>query len=549
MLNKINLKIFLLLGFLVINSCRKLDVISIAKMPTETRSKFFTEHRSADLVEAAFVDFIKRQDEQKHFVEKTVRQIGYPYWNKAVKAMRSVANVAGKNSNDSTEIIYVPFVRDSQNYVNAALIINISPGADTTFNYACDWQYFQKNRDAANNHAVFFMGMDKNVFGAANFEILDKNLFKDGNHEAQHVELADDNGGTAGKMVAVQRCSNITVTYCTTPDADECINGCDFCSICFSSNSYNYCWIDFIDDGTGSGTGGGTGGGGDGQPPEPCTSSKPFQARNEPGNGVGCPPGPGWTPPPADTTPCGRAAQGAINATELLKKQAINTRKTELIANIDTLSEKMFLFGKTNATDTVYTATGMFVATIGAGAITIPANWPGLSSVHGAAHSHADGYNAPSAGDIYKFMENNAANSNFQYLYTFAQGNNNYVFTITDPVAFANFKVNYPKASNFTDSTGDWKEGSEVHDASMAAYRYFKDSTGKSENEAFELSQAFVISKFNMGMVMSKQGVDGKFTPVFVKEMPHPINPLKKIYSRTAICNLIIITAIERIKQ
>jgi hypothetical protein len=34
----------------------------------------------------------------------------------------------------------VPFARDSQNYVNAAMVIKAST-TDTSFEYRCDWQY------------------------------------------------------------------------------------------------------------------------------------------------------------------------------------------------------------------------------------------------------------------------------------------------------------------------------------------------------------------------------------------------------------------------
>ena len=49
------------------------------------------------------------------------------------------------------------------------------------------------------------------------------------------------------------------------------------------------------------------------------------------------------------------------------------------------------------------------------------------------------------------------------------------------------------------------------------------------------------MNKYQMGMVMSKQGADGSFKPIFVKEMQDPINPLKKVYLQTIICNINIL--------
>lgn len=43
---------------------------------------FFNKHRSTDPVENILVNFIKRKNESLHFVEKKVKQIGYPRWDK-----------------------------------------------------------------------------------------------------------------------------------------------------------------------------------------------------------------------------------------------------------------------------------------------------------------------------------------------------------------------------------------------------------------------------------------------------------------------------------
>ncbi|MBK8710279.1 MAG: hypothetical protein IPL97_00090 [Niastella sp.] len=78
-------------------------------------------------------------------------------------------------------------MRDSQNYVNASMIIQISP-TDTSISYKCDWQFAQMENNpetangAAEHYAVFFMAMDKLVFGYTKFNITDSNLFRTAEH-------------------------------------------------------------------------------------------------------------------------------------------------------------------------------------------------------------------------------------------------------------------------------------------------------------------------------------------------------------------------------
>jgi|GEM_PF-7114777 len=47
----------------------------------------------------------------------------------------------------------------------------------------------------------------------------------------------------------------------------------------------------------------------------------------------------------------------------------------------------------------------------------------------------------------------------------------------------------------FDDSTGDWKEGTEIFIAKQNAFDYFVEVMNKTEDEAFELAQAFIARK------------------------------------------------------
>src|SRR5688572_22288687 len=137
--NTVSLLTFMLIGMLIFVSCRKVETLQQDQStPNVLEETFFNSHRTADPTEKAYVNFLKGKNEKLNFVEKTIKQIGFPRWDKAIINKRTL--VKGRTGADSTNIIYVPFVRDSQNYVNAAMVIKTT-GSDTSFSYLCDWQY------------------------------------------------------------------------------------------------------------------------------------------------------------------------------------------------------------------------------------------------------------------------------------------------------------------------------------------------------------------------------------------------------------------------
>ncbi len=314
----------------VTSACRKTDIQTekIADMEgSSVEKEFFTAHRSADSEENALVTFIKRVNNKTPFVEETVKRIGYPRWDKAIKTSPTVKGAQVKthsingtntaNSSGNYDIYYVPFVRDSQNYVNASMVIKAS-ASDTSVSYLCDWQYSQlqndvnKLDDKAEYFAIFFMNLDKEVFGHNKFTITDKSLFRSNGKSPREVEFKNKDAKQNVKTDRyVEYCQEVTVSYTTCWYIGHCKGpdgSCDNCHArCTSWLSYNYCWEEWISDGGigGGGDGsGGTGGGGTGggpTPPEPCDGSYGNQSASI-GNSVirtlraGCNDDPGWTP-------------------------------------------------------------------------------------------------------------------------------------------------------------------------------------------------------------------------------------------------------------
>jgi SprT-like family len=201
-------------------ACRKIDAIvpEIKTLePTSQEDKFFNMNRTGSPIEKSIVEFLKRANTKLNFVQPTIRQIGYPHWDKAILLRKS--NFQGRSSTVTDSLIIIPFVRDTQSYVNAVLAIELSPN-DTTTTWLCDWQYTNKayttnplQDNSAEKFALFMMMMDAQVFGHKDFCITDSSLFKDlsqfsthpqfnsGNNRYIHLEL-DSSASTANRVLA-----------------------------------------------------------------------------------------------------------------------------------------------------------------------------------------------------------------------------------------------------------------------------------------------------------------------------------------------------------
>ena len=263
-------------------ACRKTDIItdSVKAYSSEIEDKFFNSHRTTDPIEKSIVDFLKRVNDKDKFVKQTTRKIGFPRWDKVIASEKIKGNELLRNLvSDSTQEFYIPFVRDSQNYVNAAMVLNITP-SDTTFTYRCDWQYVQFVNDSTNateqgkNVASFFMALDKAVFGHSQFKITDKRLFKPLSKPSitdttgyiiEKVVLNDTTNNIKSNNLLVFECTDIVIFY--------------ICSICNGNDpncplggswyeNYHYCdWTYYPElDPGGGGSGGTSGGSGGGTP-------------------------------------------------------------------------------------------------------------------------------------------------------------------------------------------------------------------------------------------------------------------------------------------
>ncbi|WP_439504488.1 DUF3289 family protein [Sediminibacterium sp.] len=285
-------------------------------MKTESvESKFFAFHRSLRVEENAILEFVKRRNSKSHFVEETVKRIGYPLWDKMFKATGTVnvsrirnSSYVQSSSNPSKVIedtYYIPFVKEDENNVNAVMVVKAAI-SDTTINYISDWQYKNKTHGStsvdstAERHALFFMMLDYRTFGHKEFTIKDNNLFTSPSTRSTNnrklgilVKNTISINGILGSDIENLVCLDFYI--CGTPW--YCGNSCDYlnnCGLCYlratpicgwtqDLNGGDFTWLGFNygDIGGGSEGGGSSGGGnnngGSDLPPIPC-EGPPSQA-------------------------------------------------------------------------------------------------------------------------------------------------------------------------------------------------------------------------------------------------------------------------------
>src|SRR5688572_25067647 len=75
---------------LLFNACRKIDYRNDQSIKA-LEERFFNSHKSSEPHVQALNGFMKRRNDKDHFVERTVKQIGYPYWDKAINVTGSAS--------------------------------------------------------------------------------------------------------------------------------------------------------------------------------------------------------------------------------------------------------------------------------------------------------------------------------------------------------------------------------------------------------------------------------------------------------------------------
>lgn len=370
--------------------CKKNDFSTSGVNPiADIKQKFFYDHRSADPIEKNLVEYIRSQNEQLDFVGKTANQIGYPRWNKTIAIAQKKGSTSSFGSgSDSITLYYIPFVRDSQNYVNASMVISAS-ATDTSFWYNCDWQYRQLNNSTSNQvgeaeqFAFLFMRLDNAVFGHKKFSIIDTTLFNNNKDTIATSVQLDTIPPNVSQLFSVLSCQNVLITYqvpCNLRQAGQ-TSSTVVSRIAWPKCNYTtWLYLCFPEDENIPGGGGGGGTGGGGTPPD-CDEP---QGRGIVARGnLPCEDGPGWEPEPPILP-----IEDPYDPCEVLKTK--NT-DTAYINKINYLKTKTNLTVETGFSES---KTGLFTALVPTQSTNNSDNLnaPIDSTTRGFSHTHLNNY-------------------------------------------------------------------------------------------------------------------------------------------------------------
>ena len=319
---------------LFVIACRKIDSpFNRVRGTGEAQAIFFDKYYPLDITTIALHQYFKRGNEKYHFAEKYLKKLGVPRWNKAQvisskTGERSAARGGESSEGGDSTIIYIPIVRDTQNFVSSAFVVKIRD-ADTTVKIMYDWKYsyYEPANSPApgwNAHSVFhvFSLLDKAVFGTNQYILMDKRLFtpdvlskiaeKGLPVDSLDVEVTihDQANASARGIVPVMICNSIE--YCVKfkekellpfrgtaePEVNFVVPGRQ----CEQVGTYQVCNTVWFEDDGGNppNPGGGEGGGGEGGGGWPDPNS-PCDPAGQPSGGLSgptdsCSGGGGWVP-------------------------------------------------------------------------------------------------------------------------------------------------------------------------------------------------------------------------------------------------------------
>lgn len=444
-------------------------------------------------------------------------------------------------------------MRDSQNFVNASLIL-VTNLSDTTFKFRYDWQYKEMQNspnsihDSAENYALFFMKLDKSVFGHKKFNILDKDLFKKDDNNAILIQLPDS-AVNENNLYALPVCNWITVTWylCDLGKLSTNSGSSENITRCFFTTSYVHCTSG------GWGEGGESGGGSSGG------SGSPWGGPTGTGGCSGCgggggsgtnnnPSGGGWMPvteiddDPTSQDPC----EIALNKAHRMDSAYAKSNIDSVLATIPNLATetkekgfpiyKKFTVNSQNVADT--TIGKYYAGSVQTGtdsSISMTFNIPYLTLHASSLHTHPPiGYSAHSAKDIYEMIGDQLQSNQYEGSFVAAANGSKYALNVTDQAQAAIF---LNTASTFLNGS-NWNDTSSIGLAFRDATKFFEDKYNGNPNRdnlAYEMAMSAVLTQFNTGVTLSKRDSFGKFIPIKVNTMRNPNRPRRKIYVQDCI--------------
>lgn len=526
-------------------ACRKSDM-DMEKQQSKNMNvlKFFTQHQSADPYIRAVTGCIQRKNEKYGFVDKIIKQIGYPYWDRAMRIEPPRKNAYTETEPDSVNLTYIPFVRDGQHYVNAALIVKTTP-ADTVFHYLQDWQFSTIAHDSIftgwNARDVFlaFATLDNAVFNRDRFVIKDTSIFSP--QVKDYIQVAGypmdqaeviyrlERTNTSNQLTELLDPMQVCYLIPTCVDITTIRNGpgestgdgtCDVGQELFIFEDCVTLWVDIETGGGGYGgstngpggdTGGSGSGGGGGLTPPPPNCIPPIIAEDVTEPTPSCPSG--WIPVggqiPDPNNPCSSIdrSSGASSTLQYTLLAAKVSQFTPFDPNTNTQPEQYFVVNYQNGSYTIGP-----IGTVSTTGGTM--NGAGTNTII-VVHTHPyGGYPFPSPSD---FLELASFSSTFQMHYIIGYDGTKYAMVVNSYSQLQAFVAANPNAIS---QSGGFNQSSSLGSQSNNI-RNLLIAQGYSADEAYERTLAFLMKQAGVTLVKAQPN-SNTFKKIGLKQKSNP---------------------------
>jgi uncharacterized membrane protein YgcG len=490
---------------IIFYACKKTDSTTEPKDNSLVESRFFNEHVSSAPQVAAIAGFLKRQNEKDPFIEKLVNSAGYPVWDKThlAKQEKKKDELRGGGETGNTTF-FIPFTKDGQQVVSAALQVTVTPQKDTLVKVLLASKYLDtaSTKMKPRHLSLLLMKLDNAVYGRNLYKITDPKAFEGFDRPVAYVRVSDNPSiNTGSKSVLVEWTLTICYTVTYPGFCDGQVHGVapGQNPYCTEYNCESISWWEWMDDGgggggggDGGGTGGGGGGGGGGS--NPCRVRPGDENPCGGGQGSG-----GWEPepidddelfPPCDATDQFSGAQATLQFTENLKHTI--AQFTPFDNTITNQPEEYFLVNNLNG---AYQNGPILPMPTTGGSMT------GVTSnTHMVVHTHPNGgFPFPTPSDFF-YLAN--FTSNFMQHYVIAYDGTKYAMVINNWSQLTQFVNDHP--NSIAPNAGFVATSTIGVLASQMRTRL--ETQGYSADEAYERTLAYIMKQAGVTLTKAAAG-------------------------------------------
>lgn len=512
--------LFLATGALLfINACKKSDREMNKKELAALESRFFNEHISDAHEVQGISNYLQRLNDKDPFIEKLVGGAGFPIWDKTmmVKNYKNPAQSRGRGGSGST-VFFIPFAKDNQRVVSAALRVTITPQRDTLVKVLLASKYKDTANTGMKPHhlSLLLMKLNNAVYGQNLYKITNDAGFAAFGKNVQYVRISDHPPvNMSGRLVLWEYTLTVCYTITYPGFCDGQVHGVGpgenpYCTeyLCDSIS-----WYEWEDDGGGGGGGGwpGDGGGGGGGNPNPC---RPMPGDNNPcggGQGSG-----GWEPEPIDDAdlfpPC--------DATDRSSGASATVQYISLEPSVAQFPP--FDLANNNQKEYYFLVNNVAGSHVPSAIDSLPTTGGSMQGVNSntvmVVHTHpVGGYPFPSVADFFGLAQ---FTSGFMMNYVIAYDGTKYAMVVNSFSQLTHFVSNNASALGSNGFDPNSTLGIQA-----AAMRQRLEAQGYSHDEAYERTLAYIMKQAGVTLVKAPVG-SNTFKKIGIRQKVENGNPV-----------------------